>query len=235
MKALATVHRILPRIAFCLLCAPLVLSRSADVRAKDTRKDQIAQRELYTSFFHIPRGKPVTVNGHIAFNEWHDAATIHITMSSTWKSTVGFKHDDKFLYFLFKGVKQGPERLFPEIVLDPKFRRTDAWEKGQWWFHVSGNLCEGDGEPNVYNRAGIFQCSHQKPGWDGNNPPLPDTNVIEIKISFMKVGIDPKRDRKIGVALGLTNATGDEKQKWYFSPPSATVERPATWGVAVLE
>lgn len=235
MKALATFHSNPSRIALCLLCAALVLLRSADARAKDTRRDQIAQRAVDTSVFHIPRGKPVSVDGHIASNEWHDAATTHITISSTWKSTVSFKHDDKFLYFLFTGVKQGPERLFPEILLDPKFRRTEAWKKGQWWFHVSGNLCEGDGEPNVYNRAGIFQCSHQKPGWDGNNPPPPNTDVIEVKVSFIKVGIDPKRDRRLGVALALTNATGDDKQKWYFSPSNATVGRPATWGVAVLE
>jgi hypothetical protein len=235
MKPSALVDRLFPRIASCLLSIASLLVQSTDVRGNGNRVDRIAPEEADTQSFSIPRGKPIKVDGRVEFNEWRDAATTEIAVSPTWKSRDSFKHDDRFLYFLFTGVRHGSERLFPEILLDPKFRRTETWEKGQWWFHISGNLCEGDGEPNVYNRVGVFQCSHEKPGWDGNNPPGPGTDVIEIRISFVKVGIDPDFDRKLGVALGLTNATGDARQKWYFSPPNATVGHPATWGTGVLE
>jgi hypothetical protein len=235
MKLFAIAHPVLLGVALCFLSAASTLQRRAHADAKNSCAGQLTRPEAGTPAFYIPRGRPIQVDGHVASNEWDDAATAQIKVSSAWKSPVRFKQDDQFLYFLFTGVRHGSERLFPEILLDPKLRRTDGWEKGQWWFHVSGNLCEGDGEPNVYNRGGVFQCSHQKPGWDGNNPPGPDADIIEVRISFTKVGIDPHVGRRLGLALGLTNATGDANQRWYFSPPNATIGRPATWGIAVLK
>lgn len=53
-----------------------------------------------------------------------------------------------------------------------------------WWLHVSYNLCEGDGEPNVYRKAGVFQCAHQKAGWEGDNPPYKDTRAWKSESRF---------------------------------------------------
>ena len=181
----------------------------------------------------IPDGKAVDIDGRIAPNEWDDVATSVIIVNPDWKSQVRMKHDGEFLYFVFEGVKHGSERLFPEILIDPQNRRGDQWEQGEWWFHVSFNLCEGKGEPNVYKKDGVFQCSHQKEGWAANNPPA--TDVIEVKISFAKLGIKPAGGLRFGLALGLTNATGDFTQKWFFSPQTANINRPASWATAILK
>ena len=181
----------------------------------------------------IPQGKPADVDGRIAQNVWDDAATSEIIIRPDWKTQVRMKHDGEFLYFFFQGVKHGAERLFPEILIDPQNRRGNQWEKGEWWFHISFNLCEGNGEPNVYKKDGVFQCSHQKEGWVATNPPAGD--VIEVKISFVKLGIKPAAGMRLGLAVGLTDATGDFKQKWFFSPQTANINRPVTWGEAILK
>jgi len=183
----------------------------------------------------VPRGSEIHVDGHIASKEWDRTAIATITVRDDWKSQVRVKHHNQFLYFLFEGVKHDGERLFPEILIDPKNRKGDHWEKGQWWFHVSGNLCEGNGEPNVYRTNGVFQCAHLKDGWVGNNPPATDTTNIEIRVSFAKLGIRPTPGLRLGLALALTNATGDTKQQWFFWPERGRIDFPATWGNAVLK
>jgi len=185
-----------------------------------------------SAVIHIPEGKPVDVDGRVAPDEWDDAASTAITVSADWISRVRFKHDDRFLYFLFERVTHAGQRLFPEILIDPQNKRGIRWEKGQWWFHVSFNLCEGDGEPNVYRKAGIFQCAHQKEGWSANNPP--STDSIEVKISFAKIGLKTSAGLRFGLALALTNATGDATQKWFYWPQTAKINWPSSWGTAVL-
>ncbi len=184
---------------------------------------------------HVPRGKPITVDGKAAPGEWQDAQTVDIAVRSDWHIPVRIKHDDKNIYFLFDRVASGEQRLFPEIVIDPQNRKGEQWEKGQWWLHVSYNLCEGDGAPNVYRKAGIFQCAHKKSGWEANNPPRKDTRDIEIRVSFSKLKMSPTSAQHFGLALAVTDATGDPNQKWFFWPSTADVFKPNTWGVAVLE
>jgi hypothetical protein len=184
---------------------------------------------------HVPRGSAVKIDGQIDTNEWDKTAAIAITVRNEWKAQVRLKHDDEFLYFLFESVKHGDERLFPEILIDPQNRKGDRWEKGQWWFHVSANLCEGNGEPNVYMKNGTFQCAHIKDGWVGNNPPATDTTNIEIKVAFTKLNMQPTPGVRFGLATALTNATGDAKQKWFFWPGRGRIDSPATWEVAVLD
>jgi hypothetical protein len=183
---------------------------------------------------HIPGGSPINIDGRVEAEEWDHGAGLIIDIDKTWKVTVRLKHD-AFLYFLLSGLKRNGERLFPEILIDPMNRRRNRWEKGQWWFHVSGNLCEGNGEPNVYEKDGVFQCAHQKQGWDGNNPLTSDGTITEIRISFSKLGIQAVHGRQFGIAFDLTNATGDDGQKWYFWPKAAQLDSPASWGYAFLE
>lgn len=122
------------------------------------------------------------------------------------------------LYFLFEGVRHGSRRLFPEIFIDPRNLKSTGWEKGRWWLHVSYNLCEGDGEPNVYTKAGVFQCAHQKSGWDGNNPPEAETQDVEIRVSFSKIRIMPTSEFRLGLALAVTDATGDAHEMVFLAP-----------------
>jgi len=62
------------------------------------------------------------------------------------------KHDAQFLYFDFGAGTHAGSRLFPEILLDPRNTKSVAWPKGQWWLHVSSDLCQGNGAPNVYEK-----------------------------------------------------------------------------------
>jgi hypothetical protein len=183
----------------------------------------------------VPSGSPIAVDGKVSANEWEDSKFVTLPVATNWTVRVRFKHDVENLYFEFEGVKRGTERLFPEILIDPKNRKSDSWEPGEWWLHVSNNLCEGNGEPNVYTKGGVFQCSHTKPGWSGNNPPGADTEVVEVRISFAKLGLNAKAGTRFGIAFDMTDATGDEKQKWFFWPSGAGLESPKSWGSAVLE
>ena len=190
---------------------------------------------LQRDVIRIPSGSPIAVDGKVSANEWDDSKSIGLSVAKNWTVRVRFKRDAENLYFEFKGVKRGTERLFPEILMDPKNRKSESWEPGEWWFHVSNNLCEGNGEPNVYTKDGVFQCSHTKPGWAGNNPPGADTEVVEVRISFAKLGLNATAGTQFGIAFDMTDATGDEKQKWFFWPRGAKLESPKSWGDAVLE
>ena len=190
---------------------------------------------LQRDVIRVPFGSPIAVDAKVSANEWEDSKFVTLPVAKSWTVCVRFKHDAENLYFEFAGVKRGAERLFPEILIDPKNRKSESWEPGDWWFHVSNNLCEGNGEPNVYTKDGVFQCAHTKPGWAGNNPPGADTEVVEMRISFAKLGLNATVGTRFGIAFDMTDATGDEKQRWFFWPRGATLESPKSWGYAVLE
>ena len=74
-----------------------------------------------------------------------------------------------------------------------------------------------------------------KPGWDGNNPPEAHTELIEIKISFAKLGVRFSPGMKLGLAFDATDATGNAAQNSYYWPASAKTESPKTWATATIE
>ena len=96
--------------------------------------------------------------------------------------------------------------------------------------HVSNNLCEGNGAPNVYESKGKSRCGRRKSGWDANTPPDLVTEIIEVKISFSKLGVAYSPGMKIGLAFDVTDATGKAEQKTYYWPASAGIDSPKTWG-----
>jgi hypothetical protein len=165
----------------------------------------------------IPSGSPIAVDGKISANEWEDSKFVTLPVAKNWTVRVRFKHDAENLYFEFAGVKRGAERLFPEILIDPKNRKSESWEPGEWWLHVSNNLCEGNGEPNVYTKDGVFQCGHTKPGWEGNNPRGADTDVVEVRISFAKLGLNAMAGTRFGIAFDMTETRPAMKSKDGFS------------------
>jgi hypothetical protein len=99
---------------------------------------------------HIRRGRAIVVDGVKSVGEWDDASMTQFAVALGWNVRVLAKHDAQFLYFDFEGVTDAGARLFPEILVDPRGAQSAAWQKGQWWLHVSNNLCEGNGAPNVY-------------------------------------------------------------------------------------
>jgi hypothetical protein len=71
----------------------------------------------------------------------------------------------KIFILCFRASKHRSQRLFSGIFIDPHNMKNTGWVNGQWWLHVSYNLCEGDGEPNFYTKAGVFHCAHERPGY----------------------------------------------------------------------
>ncbi len=183
----------------------------------------------------VPSGRAVAVDGVKSAAEWEDASMTQFTVAPGWNVRVFAKHDAQNLYFDFEGVTHADSRLFPELLLDPRNFKSPAWQKGQWWLHVSNNLCEGNGAPNVYEKNGKSQCTRRKPGWDGNNPPDEHTAIIEVKISFAKLGVGYAPGMKIGLAFDLTDASSKADQKTYLWPAGAKMDSPKTWGIAVVE
>jgi len=170
------------------------------------------------------------VDGAKSAAEWDDASKTQFAVAPGWNVRVFAKHDAQNLYFDFEGVTHGGSRLFPEILLDPRNTQSPAWQKGQWWLHVSNNLCEGNGAPNVYEKKGKFQCGRRKAGWDGNNPPDEHAEVIEIKISFAKLGVEYSPGMKVGLAFDVTDASGKADQKTYYWPVGAKIDSPKNMG-----
>jgi hypothetical protein len=97
----------------------------------------------------IPLGSPTNIDGVLRPGEWRGAADVAIHLEPGWTVRVLLKHDAQNLYFAFDGVEQAGKRIFPEILLDPERRGGEKWSAGQWWLHVSNNLCEGNGDYNV--------------------------------------------------------------------------------------
>jgi hypothetical protein len=185
----------------------------------------------------IPRGPAPNIDGVLSLGEWSDTAQVIIRVDPSWEVKVLLKQDAENLYLAFQGMEYGGRRLFPEVMIDPELRRRERWSAGQLWLHVSQNLCEGSGEFNVYERSGVFECGHTKSGWEANNPPN-GADVIEVRVSFEKMGRaaqkEPK-ERMIGLALDVTDATGGATQLFRYWPESAGIAQPATWGVALLQ
>jgi hypothetical protein len=182
----------------------------------------------------IPLGSPTNIDGVLNPGEWRGAADVAIRVESGWTVKVLLKHDAQNLYFAFEGIEHAGKRMFPEIMLDPERRGGEKWSPGQWWLHVSNNLCEGNGEYNVYERGGAFQCAHTKPGWEANNPPRA-SEVIEIRVSFEKMDLAGASGKTIGLALDVTDATGGPDQVYRYWPESAEIAKPGSWGSATIE
>ena len=216
----------------CALAVSFMIGSSNSFSIRQDARS-ICESVALDRFISIPSGVPVTVDGKVSPKEWDDAESIEISADLDWKIPVRFKHDEKNLYFQFTRARNGKNRLFPELFFDSTNKKSHDWEKGNWWFHVSANLRESDGEPNVYEKNGVFQCAHKKQGWEANNPP--ETDTIEIRIALDKIGIETVSGARISFAAGVTNATGDEKQTWHIWPAKSRVESPSTWGVAILK
>ena len=183
----------------------------------------------------IPRGRAIVADGVKSASEWDDASMTQFTVAPGWNVRVFAKHDAQYIYFDFEGVTHARSRLFPEIFLDPRNTESAAWQKGQWWLHVSNNLCEGNGAPTVYEKKGKLQCGRRKVGWDGNNPPDEHAEVVEVIISFAKSGVGYSPGMKVGLAFDATDASGKADQKTYYWPAGARIDSPKTGGVAVVE
>jgi len=153
---------------------------------------------------------------------------LNVPIRTGWNAEFHCNHDDRELICVIANLKHGKEERYPELLIDPQNRRSSNWQRGQWWFHSSYNLCEGNGEFNVYVRNGTLQCTQTKPGWRANHFPLSRDDVITIHVSLSKIGLLP--GHRFGFAVDVT----DTQSEWHFWPSGASLKSPATWGVTDL-
>ena len=180
---------------------------------------------------HVRAGPAVVIDGKLTPGEWDSAQSLEIKIRPDWVVKVRFQHDAANLYFAFQGLQHGKEMRFPELLVDSYRTRTVDWRPGDFWLHSSANLCEGEGEYNVYQKNGVFQCSQEKSGWSANHFPLGGDSVMEILVSFSKLGIQSSKGMRIGFALDLT----DTQNNWTFWPGKAQLAHPASWGAMLVE
>lgn len=174
----------------------------------------------------------VNVDGQLGTNEWMYHKDITIQVSTTDSIVVWCKHDMSNLYFAFAGKLEsggtGGFALFPEVLLDPAYVRSSSWQAGEWWFHVSATDCESNGAYGVYTN-----CAAMQPDWLGVPnfmPGPPNTDTVEIKIPFSKIGFNPATQDTMGLSvLGSNTAT-----LWKLWPSSADTGKPDTWSTAII-
>jgi hypothetical protein len=155
-------------------------------------------------------------------------AEVKINVATGWIVRAHCSHDRREMTCRFDNLKKAGAERFPELMIDPQDAETSGWQKGQWWLHSSYNLCEGNGEFNVYERDGVFQCSREKPGWKANHFPLKEGEAMVIRITLAKLGLAP--GRRFGLAFDVT----DTQSHWSFWPINTTLTSPATWAQAEL-
>ncbi len=170
----------------------------------------------------------VTVDGQVNASEWQHADSVKIGLSATDTVTAFFKHDMQNMYFAFCGPMESysVSALFPEVLFDPQLVRSSSWQSGQWWFHVSATDCENEGGYGIYNN-----CQAVQPGWEGvpnQVPGPPDTDSIEMKIPYSKIGFNAVTQYNMGIAFVLTNTSN----LFYMWPPAADKDVPSTWSDA---
>lgn len=182
-------------------------------------------------YIEIPFGPPVVIDGAISPGEWEGAGFVKIVMKPGWIVRVLYKHDATNLYFAFEGLKHEGEERYPEILIASRRQKGNSWKSGDLWFHASYNLCEGNGEYGAYYRDAIFQCSRTKPGWSANLYPLAQNHVVEFQISLSKLNANIKPESLVRIAFAVT----DTQKKWDLWPPGADLQRPNTWGEALIK
>lgn len=170
----------------------------------------------------------VTIDGIIGQAEWqyHTPVTIPVGADSV---SVWCKHDLTNLYFAYMGnLEAGANMKFPEMLVDPLNIKSNTWQAGQWWFHVSATDCEQNGAYGIYNN-----CAATQPDWEGAPnfaPGLPETDTVEIRIPFGKIGFNATTDDTIGLSLLVSNTFN----LWSLWPQTADTGRPGTWANAII-
>jgi len=175
----------------------------------------------------IPYGTPAVIDGSISNGEWSDADSVQIVINNLKKVTVKIKHDSTSLYLVYLNHLESSMR-FPEILLDINNDKSNGWQNDDWWFHVSATDCESTGMPGNYSNCLVVQQNWEAvPNMASG---LPNTDTIEIKIPFIKTGIDLTVHDTIGIAFDVTNTVN----AWNYWPAGANINTPSTWAQAVF-
>jgi hypothetical protein len=200
--------------------APVTASGAGGTAAAASAPGQAADEPA------IPRGVAPILDGTLGVDEWSDAASATIQVEDGWDIDIRYKHDGSHLYVAFGNLKpaEGKE-LYPEILVDVQGDASAEWSDDDWWIHISYNDCDSKGRPNVW------QCAKEKPGWSANNFPLSVPGVVEARISWETLGVDPRTTKSLGLAFDVT----DTRKDYYLWPGGATLDSPRTWASVRLD
>jgi hypothetical protein len=202
--------------------------------------DTARQITMWTFIVRVPHALLLVTSVTLAFNapaqtnvvlipRAPSAATLRVPIRPGWSAEFLCFHSDRELICAIAHLRRGQEERYPELLIDSQDRKTSSWQPGQWWLHSSYNLCEGNGEFDVYVRNGTPQCTKTKAGWRANHFPLSgDSAVMTIHVSLAKIGLVP------GQQFGLAVVVTDTRSEWRVWPTGASRESPATWGTADL-
>jgi hypothetical protein len=177
----------------------------------------------------IPEGRTIIADGKIDNGEWEDAVMIEIAIAGRRNVEIALKSAQGNLLLLYRLHNPDVRTvLFPEIVIDSGYDRSEKWLADDWWFHISGSDCVSNGKPGDYS-----QCSLSHKDWVAvpNYPTDKPGNVeaIELIIPFTKIGL--KKEQPFGLACFVTNTVN----LWKGWPINATEKNPSSWGTVVLK
>jgi hypothetical protein len=169
---------------------------------------------------NIPFGTIPIIDGVISTDEWTDADWRLIDVQLNWEVKVCYKHSDSSLFFAFIGLKTTYGERYPDILLDIKNDKKNSWNPDDWWFHASYNDCEGHGNYNNW-----LSCIPDHPGWSANNFPLSEPGIIEMEISYSKIGLSIPNNDTIGIAFEVSDTHTD----YHYFPFYAEIGDPSSW------
>jgi hypothetical protein len=177
----------------------------------------------------IPQGSSIVVDGVIDTGEWSDAVSQQFGVDDHVDVTLLVKHDGSSLLLAYHFVFVHDDNLcFPEVMIDVGNDKAENWSSNDWWFHVSGTDCEGNGEYDVYDDCAVVQPDWQAAPNYAMVPDPPAVDTFEIRIPFSKIGVS------IGDTLGIAYRAEWVPYTFGYWPSGAAVEFPSSWGTAIL-
>lgn len=183
------------------------------------------------STLEIPLGVTPEIDGAFDASEWAGATTVEFAANErAVQVRAHLVHDGEYLFVAFEYIKNlDAELVLPEVLIDAGNEKTEDWADGDWWFHVSAQNCEAQGEFDNYGRCGLT-----RPHWLGRPNFAPGAAsealpAVEIRIPLDLVGIAV--EVPFGLSLTVNAWPSDTRGYW---PEEADITMPASWGVAVL-
>lgn len=173
----------------------------------------------------IHSGTNVCIDGILEPGEWNDAAKFVMIQTPYVNSHVLLKHNNThfLLAYVFENITDSTI-TFPELFIDTKLNKGDAWQNDDYWFHVSAQDCYSIGKREDYSK-----CRTDYTVWRASpNYPFGSAyekiNAIELSIPFDLIHI--KVGQTIGLCMSVSIFPKDIRINF---PPSAHEDKPSTW------
>jgi hypothetical protein len=190
-----------------------------------TKTEPVKAPETSTgTMLAIRAGTVISPEGKIGAGEWADADSLHIRLDSNHTVTVQYKHDAENLAVRFTGVTTKSFQVEPELLLDLNNSKDSTWQADDLLLHVGYQDCEGRGG---YEN---LECGILQRGWFANNLPASGPGIVEMKISFSRLGLKTGIETPIGLAFALQKPD----QSRVIWPATAETVSPATWGTVSI-